>query len=61
MTIETIARFKGLESKVIVLLLDRESANNSELSYVGVSRARAMLILIGPIAGTLISKAVVNI
>ena len=60
-TIETIARFKGLESKVIVLLLDRESANNSELSYVGVSRARAMLILIGPIAGTLISKAVVNI
>ena len=56
-TVDTIGRFKGLESKVVVLVLDRESANNSELSYVGVSRARAMLIIIGPIAGSLIYKA----
>lgn len=56
-TVDTIGRFKGLESKVVVLLFDGESANSSELSYVGVSRARAMLIVIGPIAGTLIFKA----
>ena len=56
-TVDTIGRFKGLESKVVVLILDRESANSSELCYVGVSRARAMLIVIGPIAGTLIFKS----
>lgn len=59
-TVETIRKFKGLESKVVVLVLDRESSNNSELSYVGVSRARAMLILVGPIAGTLMASAVDN-
>lgn len=55
--VETIARFKGLESLAVVVLADRLSANNPELSYVGVSRARAFLVVIGPVAGTLLGKA----
>jgi hypothetical protein len=59
-TVETVGRFKGLESTAIVLVLDRETANSRELSYVGVSRARALLIIIGPINETLLHKAATN-
>jgi superfamily I DNA and RNA helicase len=59
--VETIARFKGLESLAVVVLADRLSANNPELSYVGVSRARAFLVVIGPVAGTLLGKALLMI
>jgi len=55
--VETIARFKGLESVATVILADRVCANNSELSYVGVSRARALLIVVGPIADTALGRA----
>ncbi|WP_316895842.1 AAA family ATPase [Ralstonia mannitolilytica] len=55
--VETIACFKGLESLAVVVLADRLSANNPELSYVAVSRARALLMVIGPVAGTLLGKA----
>jgi nuclease-like protein/AAA domain-containing protein/UvrD-like helicase family protein len=55
--VETIARFKGLEAMAVVIMADRLCANNTELSYVGVSRARALLVVIGPIAGTQLGKA----
>lgn len=55
--VETVAHFKGLESLAVVVLADRLSANNPELSYVGVSRGRALLIVIGPVTGTLLGKA----
>lgn len=55
--IETIARFKGLESLAVVIVADRISANNPELSYVAVSRARALLLVVGPVEGTLLGKA----
>lgn len=55
--VETIARFKGLEAMAVVIMADRLCASNSELSYVGVSRARALLVVIGPIASNLLGKA----
>ena len=55
--VETIARFKGLEAMAVVMMADRLCASNSELSYVGVSRARALLIVTGPIANNQLGKA----
>jgi hypothetical protein len=49
--VETIQRFKGLEAEVAVVALtslDLEIARDRALAYVGLSRARAMLIAIGP-------------
>ena len=55
--VEAIARFKGLEAAIVVVLADRITANNTELSYVAVSRARALLVVVGPITGTQLGKA----
>lgn len=47
--VETIARFKGLESEAVVLLLDRYEGTIADkmLAYVGMSRARTVLAVIG--------------
>jgi superfamily I DNA/RNA helicase len=46
---ETIHRFKGLESEVVVLVLSGgASAKQDSLLYVGMSRARSMLVVLGP-------------
>jgi hypothetical protein len=58
--VETIARFKGLEALAVIVLADRLCANNSELAYVAVSRARALLVVIGPILGTQLEKALLE-
>jgi len=58
--IETVARFKGLESLAVVLFVDRMCANNAELAYVGVSRARALLVVIGMLAQTKLGNALVT-
>ncbi|RQS42123.1 AAA family ATPase [Burkholderia sp. Bp8990] len=58
--VETISRFKGLESLAVVVAAHRLSANNLELSYVAVSRARALLVVVGPVAGTLLGKALLD-
>jgi hypothetical protein len=55
--VETIARFKGLESVAVVILADRLCANNTELSYVAVSRARGLLLVVGPVADTELGRA----
>jgi len=55
--VETIARFKGLESLAVVVHADRLSANNPELSYVAVSRARTLIVVIGPVAGSVLGNA----
>lgn len=57
--VETIARFKGLESLAVVLFADRTCANNTELAYVGVSRARALLVVIGTLAQTKLGNALI--
>jgi hypothetical protein len=57
--VETISRFKGLEAVTVVVLADRISANSGELSYVGVSRARALLVVAGPVTGTQLGRALI--
>lgn len=47
--VETIARFKGLEAQAVVLVLP--DTHNPELNleaYVGMSRARSVLVVVGP-------------
>jgi len=45
--VDTIARFKGLERRVIGLAATREIADQRELAYIGLSRARAHLLVVG--------------
>lgn len=46
--LSTIAEFKGLESRFVVVLATRELSDAAGLAYVALSRARAHLTLIGP-------------
>jgi hypothetical protein len=47
--VDTIHRFKGLERDVVVLVLSKVgTARDRALAYVGMSRARAHLVVIGP-------------
>ena len=46
-----VADFKGLESDVVVLLLRGRSAKHREMVYVGVSRARYLLVVLADRAG----------
>ena len=46
---ETVHRFKGLEAEVVVLVISTSSAPRRDaLLYVGMSRARSMLVVLGP-------------
>jgi superfamily I DNA and RNA helicase len=48
-TLETVDRFKGLESDVVVLLVDEAESDAARArAYVGMSRARVLLLLAGP-------------
>lgn len=49
MTVETVARFKGLEGEVLILWgLDAlPSEERRETLYVGISRAKSILALCG--------------
>lgn len=44
---QTVHRFKGLERPVVILLEMEDRLGNEEIFYVGASRARAYLIVIG--------------
>ena len=46
--VDTIARFKGLESLVVVVICTPQMLSNRELPYVAFSRARTHLVLMGP-------------
>ena len=49
-SIETVQRFKGLESEVVILILHSPSDSNlkfRELAYIGMSRARVLLYVFG--------------
>jgi len=47
--VETIHRFKGLEADAVIVILDRvEHDRHRSLAYIGISRARTHLTLIGP-------------
>jgi superfamily I DNA/RNA helicase len=57
-TVESVARFKGLESPIIILISDKVISKNQELSYVAVSRARSRLIIYGPVQNSILQKAI---
>ncbi|OVE75064.1 hypothetical protein BVX95_00395 [archaeon D22] len=57
-TVDTVRRFKGLESSVVIIVADYETAQNMEMSYISVSRARSRLYILGEIKGTNLDKAV---
>jgi hypothetical protein len=47
--VETIARFKGMEAEAIVLVLESgQTERDRTACYVGLSRARSVLVVIGP-------------
>ncbi|CAD7377149.1 NERD domain-containing protein [Xanthomonas arboricola] len=48
LTLSTIADFKGLERRFIIVLATRELSEVPELAYVALSRARVNLTAIGP-------------
>jgi len=48
LTLSTIANFKGLERRFIVLLATRDISDAPELAYVAFSRARVNLTVTGP-------------
>jgi len=50
-TLDTVRRFKGLESRVVILAATPKLVGDRELIYVGVSRARTHLIVVGDTAG----------
>ncbi len=46
--VETVRRFKGLESQAVVLVLEPGEINELQLlAYVGTSRARTVLSVVG--------------
>ena len=52
-TIDTIRRFKGLESRVVILAATPRLIGDRELIYVGLSRARTHLIIVGNMSNIL--------
>lgn len=46
--VDTIRRFKGLESPVVILVVDGEAVRSSELMYTGITRAQVALEVVGP-------------
>lgn len=46
--LDTIRRFKGLESPCVLLVLDAKSAEQNTLLYTGVSRAQSVLEIFAP-------------
>jgi DNA helicase IV len=46
--VDSIRRFKGLESSVVIVAVTQEIVHNKELPYVSMSRARTHLVLAGP-------------
>jgi hypothetical protein len=45
--VDTVRRFKGLESLVTLIIVDADLAGDEELAYVAISRARTRTFLIG--------------
>ena len=50
-TVETVRRFKGLDSPVVILFLPERYLDEVEMLYVAISRAQVKLIIIGEQSG----------
>jgi superfamily I DNA and RNA helicase len=48
LVIETVRRFKGLESPVVLIILTHEIKSYSELLYTGMTRAQSLLEVFAP-------------
>jgi ATP-dependent exoDNAse (exonuclease V) alpha subunit len=47
--VETIHRYKGLEATAAIVILERlEKDRDKAIAYIGLSRPRAQLVVIGP-------------
>jgi hypothetical protein len=57
-TVETVSRFKGLESPIVIILASNSMSRNMELAYVAVSRARSRLIILGSGETSILQKAI---
>ncbi|POB00309.1 hypothetical protein C2134_02610 [Chromobacterium sinusclupearum] len=55
--VDTVAGFKGLEAAVVVMVVDHAVTSNQELSYVGVSRSRSRLVVVGNVQKSILGKA----
>ena len=60
-TLDTVLRFKGMESPFVIIFSDRDLADHAELSYVATSRARSHLYIVGNVSGTLLGSALERI
>ena len=49
LVVDSIRRFKGLESPVVILVVTGEMENHPELLYTGISRAQVRLEVFGSI------------
>jgi len=47
--LDTVRRFKGLESRIVIVASTSDLIDNRELTYVALSRARTHLIVVGDI------------
>ena len=56
-TLDTVLRFKGMESPFVLLFADRDLADHEEMSYVATSRARSHLYIVGNVSGTVLGSA----
>ena len=56
-TLDTVLRFKGMESPFVILFADRDLADHEEMSYVATSRARSHLYIVGSVSGTVLGSA----
>ncbi len=45
--LESVKRFKGLDSRAVILVANGEFSDDPELAYVGSTRARSVLSVIG--------------
>jgi len=53
-----VSDFKGLEAEAVVLVMRGRSGNQKEATYVGVSRARALVcILADSVAASVLPKS----
>jgi hypothetical protein len=47
--VETIHRYKGLEAAAAIVILERlEKERDKAIAYIGLSRPRAQLVVVGP-------------
>lgn len=56
--VDTIRRFKGLESPVVLLILSSDVSDREQLLYTGITRAQAVLEIFAPKSVTRLLKSV---